>query len=58
MGETTKEKILDKIEIFCKYQKEFFPKEATGNKTTEYIAGYMTAIKDILNLIEYEKKNY
>ena len=57
MGETTK-KILDKIETFCKYQKEFFPKEATGNKTTEHIAGYMTAIKDILNLIEYEKKNY
>ena len=51
-------KIIEKIEIFCKYQKEFFSKEAAGNKTTEYIAGYMTAIKDILNLIEYEKKNY
>ena len=52
------DKIVEKIEIFCKYQKEFFPKEATGNKTTEYIAGYMIAIKDILNLIEYERKNY
>ena len=52
------DKIIEKIEIFCKYQKDFFPKEATGKKTTEYIAGYITAIKDILNLIEYEKENY
>ena len=52
------DKIVEKIEIFCKYQKEFFPKEATGNKTTEYIVGYIEAINDILNLIEYEKKNY
>ena len=52
------DKIVEKIKKFCKYQKEFFPKEATGNKTTEHIVGYMTAIKDILNLIEYEKKNY
>ena len=52
------DKIVEKIEIFCKYQKEFFPKEATGNKTTEHIAGYMTAIKDILNLIKKKKKNY
>ena len=52
------DKIIEKIEIFCKYQKEFFPKEATGNKTTEYSVGYMEAINDILNLIEYEKKNY
>ena len=52
------DKIVEKVEIFCKYQKDFFPKEATGKKTTEYIAGYMTAIKDILNLIEYEKKCY
>ena len=52
------DKIVEKIEIFCKYQKEFFPKEAIGNKTTEHIAGYITAIRDILNLIEYEKKNY
>ena len=51
-------KIIEKIEIFCKYQKEFFPKEATGNKTTEHIAGYITAIKDILNLIDYEKTNF
>ena len=51
-------KIVEKIEVFCKYQKDFFPKEATGKKTTEYIAGYMTAIKDILNLIECEKENY
>ena len=51
------DKIVEKIEIFCKYQDNFFPKEAT-KKTTEYIAGYMTAIKDILNLIEYEKKCY
>ena len=43
---------------FSKYKKNFFPKEATGKKTTEYIAGYITAIKDILNLIEYEKKCY
>ena len=52
------DKIVEKIEIFCKYQDNFFPKEATGKKTTEYIAGYMTAIKDILNLIEYERENY
>ena len=49
-------KILDKIEIFCKYQKDFFPKETTGKKTTEFIAGYITAITDILYLIDYEKK--
>ena len=47
-----------KKEVFCKYQKDFFPKEATGKKTTEYIAGYITAIKDILNLIDYEKTNF
>lgn len=52
------DKIVEKIEVFCKYQDSFFPREATGKKTTEYIAGYMTAIKDILNLIEYERKNY
>ena len=52
------DKIVEKIEIFCKYQKDFFTKEATGKNTTEYIAGYITAIKDILNLIEYEKKCY
>ena len=52
------DKIVEKVEVFCKYQKNFFLKEATGNKTTEHIAGYMTAIKDILNLIEYEKKCY
>ena len=52
------DKIGEKIEIFCKYQDSFFPKEATGKKTREYIAGYMTAIKDILNLIEYERENY
>ena len=51
-------KIVETVEIFCKYQKDFFPKEAIGKKTTEYIAGYITAIKDILNLIEYERKNY
>ena len=51
-------RIFKKIEIFCKYQDSFFTKEATGKKTTEYIAGYMTAIKDILNLIDYEKKCY
>ena len=50
--------IIEKIEIFCKYQKDFFPKEAIGKKTTEYIAGYITAIKDILNLIEYARENY
>ena len=62
MGEYTKEnqekKLLDKIEIFCKYQENFFPKEATGKKATEYINGYITAIKDILNLIDYERKCY
>ena len=52
------DKIVEKIEIFCKYQDNFFSKEATGKKTTEYINGYMIAIKDILNLIEYEKKCY
>ena len=52
------DKIVEKIKKFCKYQKKFFPKEAAGKKTIEYITGYMTAIKDILNLIEYEKKNY
>ena len=52
------DKIVEKIEIFCKYQDSLFSKEATGKKTTEYIAGYITAIKDILNLIEYEKKYY
>ena len=52
------DKIVEKIEIFCKYQDNFFPKEATGKKTVEYITGYITAIKDILNLIEYEKKYY
>ena len=31
------DKIVEKVEIFCKYQKDFFPKEATGKKTTEYI---------------------
>ena len=30
------DKIVEKIEVFCKYQKDFFPKEATGKKTTEY----------------------
>ena len=52
------DKIGEKIEIFCKYQDSFFPKEATGKKTIEYITGYIKAIKDILNLIEYEKKCY
>lgn len=52
------DKILDKIEIFCKYQDSFFTKEATGKKSIDYINGYMTAIKDILNLIDYEKKYY
>ena len=52
------DKIIEKVEIFCKYQENFFPKEATGKKTTEYINGYMTAIKDILNLIDYEKTNF
>ena len=52
------DKIIKKIEIFCNYQDSFFPREATGKKTTEYIDGYITAIKDILNLIEYEKKYY
>ena len=52
------DKIVEKVEVFCKYQKNFFLKEATGKKTTEYIAGYITAIKDILNLIEYERENY
>ena len=52
------DKIVEKIEIFCKYQDSFFPKEATGKKTTEYINGYIAAIKDIRNLIEYEKKYY
>ena len=52
------DKIVEKIKKFCKYQKKFFPKEATGKKTGEYITGYITAIKDILNLIEYEKKYY
>ena len=50
------DKIVEKVEVFCKYQKNFFLKEATGKKTIEYITGYTTAIKDILNLIEYEKK--
>ena len=50
------DKIVEKIEIFGKYQDSFFPKEATGKKTVEYITGDRTAIKDILNLIEYEKK--
>ena len=50
------DKIVEKIEIFCKYQDSFFPKETTGKKTTEFIAGYITAITDILNLIDYEKK--
>ena len=52
------DKIVEKIETFCKYQKDFFPKEAIGKKTIEYITGYTTAIKDILNLIEYEKECY
>lgn len=52
------DKILNKIEIFCKYQDSFFIKEATGKKSIDYINGYMTAIKDILNLIDYEKKCY
>ena len=52
------DKIVEKIEIFCKYQDSFVPKEATGKKTIEYITGYTTAIKYILNLIEYEKKCY
>ena len=52
------DKIIEKIEIFCKYQENFFIKEATGKKATEYINGYMTAIKDILNLIDYERKCY
>lgn len=52
------DKIVEKVEIFCKYQDTFFTKEATGKKATKYIEGYMTAIKDILNLIEYEKKYY
>ena len=52
------DKIIEKVEIFCKFQKDFFPKEATGKKSIDYINGYMTAIKDILNLIDYEKKCY
>lgn len=52
------DKIIEKIKIFCKYQKKFFPKEAAGVRTIEYITGYIAAIKDILNLIEYEKKYY
>ena len=52
------DKIVEKIEIFCKYQESFFPKEATGKKTIEYITGYIREINDILNLIGYEKKCY
>ena len=52
------DKILNKIEVFCKYQESFFSKETTGKKPVEFINGYITAIKDILNLIDYEKKCY
>ena len=51
------DRILEKIEIFCKYQENFFIKEATGKKAITYVSGYMTAIKDILNLIDYERSN-
>ena len=51
-------KLIEKIEIFCKYQKVFFPKNARGQRTFSYIKGYVDAVNDILNLIEYEKKNY
>lgn len=49
--------MIERIETFCKYQRDFFIKEATGKKTTEYINGYITAIQDILNLIDYERSN-
>ena len=51
-------KTIEKIEIFCKYQKVFFPKNTRGQRTFSYIKGYVDAVNDILNLIEYEKKNY
>ena len=51
-------KLIEKIEIFCKYQYNFFPRNAKPYKSISYIKGYVDAVNDILNLIEYEKKNY
>lgn len=49
--------MIERIEIFCKYQRDFFPRENVGKKTKEFMNGYILAIQDILNLIDYERNN-
>ena len=49
--------MIERIEIFCKYQRDFFSRENVGKKTKEFMNGYILAIQDILNLIDYERSN-